>query len=48
MEHVSSVILLKDELIIQALLGRALRKNKATKSMSVWLTKGFKLPILEK
>jgi hypothetical protein len=35
MEHVSSVILLEDELIIQALLARALRKNEATKSMSV-------------
>ncbi len=35
MGHVSSVTLLEDELIILALLARALRKNKATKSMSV-------------
>jgi hypothetical protein len=35
MEHVSSVILVEDELIIQALLARALRKNKGTKSTSV-------------
>jgi hypothetical protein len=33
MEHVSGVTLLEDEFIILALLARALRKNKATKSM---------------
>jgi hypothetical protein len=48
MEHVPGVIAFKDELIIQALLACTFSKSIASKSTSVRLTRGCKLPNLDK
>ncbi len=48
MEQVSGVIAFKDELIIQALLACTFSKSMASKSISVRLTRGCKLPNLDK